>query len=223
MSLNGHDQPGQEELKTRAQITNALAGDLDAFNRVVASFEQRVYNLCYRMLGDSESAADTTQDAFINCWRSLNRFRGPQDETELVPSFRAWLFRIAANACYDVLRQRKRRPTRSLDQQIEASGDRDFAAFGFTTTVSSDEPETSALRGELSREIQRSLGQLPEDQRLAILLCDVQGFSYEEIATITNSSLGTIKSRISRGRARLRDLLLERGVRLPNSERGRTL
>lgn len=220
MSTNGTDHAGQEELLAHTHLQSALEGNLDAFNKLVTTYEQRVYNLCYRMLGDPEAAADTTQDAFLNCWRSLARFRGPKDEGELAASFRAWLFRIAANACYDVLRQRKRRPTSSLDQQIELAGEREFASLGFTS-LHGDEPEASALRSELSREIQRSLVQLAEDQRLALILCDVQGFSYEEIAVITSSSLGTVKSRISRGRSKMRDLLLERGVRLPTDRQKR--
>ncbi len=200
---------------------SAQAGDLEAFNRLVASYEQRIYNLCYRMLGEAEAAADAAQDAFINAYRGMPRFRTPTgDNQTVVATFRTWLYRIAANTCYDALRLRKRRPSTSLDAMMDDSGEQDYAAnFSLAHGLTSEGPENSALRAELSREIQRGLEQLPDDQRLALILCDVQGFSYEEIATITTSSLGTVKSRISRARSRMRDYLLGRGELLPPSFR----
>lgn len=213
----------EQQAHERGWIIAAQQGDLEAFNRLVASYEQRIYNLCFRMLGEAESAADATQDAFINAYKAVGRFRAPQGDVQgVVNSFRTWLYRIASNLCYDVLRTRKRRPTTSLDALISDTGEQDYEAtgsFSLAHGLVSEGPESSALRAELSREIQRGLTLLPEDQRLALVLCDIQGFSYDEIADVTSSSLGTVKSRISRARARMRDYLLGRGELLPSAFR----
>ncbi|HMA34971.1 MAG TPA: sigma-70 family RNA polymerase sigma factor [Chloroflexia bacterium] len=181
------------------QIQAAQAGQLGAFNDLVGTYEQRVYNLCYRMLGSPDAAADATQDTFLSAYQALARFRGG--------SFKSWVLRIATNACYDHLRRRQRRPTQSLDQLM---GD-DQQPIDFPSPDRSGDPEDHALRNELSREIQRALDGLPEDQRLALVLADIQGLSYDEIAEVTHTSLGTVKSRISRARFKMRDLLLGRG------------
>lgn len=170
-------------------------GDVEAFNQLVRLYESRVYNLCYRMLGDADAAADVAQDTFISAYRNLHRFRGGV--------FRSWLLRIATNACYDALRARKRRPAVSLDAAQE--GDDDGPAFDIPDP--SESPDDAALRRELAAAIQRGIDQLPDDQRVVVILSDVQGLAYEEIAAVTNTNLGTVKSRLSRARARLRDIL----------------
>ncbi|MFQ3661636.1 MAG: sigma-70 family RNA polymerase sigma factor [Chloroflexaceae bacterium] len=180
-------------------------GDVEAFNQLVRLYEARVYNLCYRMLGDADTAADVTQETFISAYQSLRRFRGGV--------FRAWLLRIATNACYDALRARKRRPAVSLDApQATESG----APFDVVDTA--EAPDETALRHELARAIEQGLAQLPEDQRIVVILSDVQGLAYEEIAEVTGTNLGTVKSRLSRGRARLRDIL-RAGELLPSKFR----
>lgn len=181
-----------EELRL---VAASQRGDVDAFNQLVRLYESRVYNLCYRMLGDRESAADASQEAFISAYRNLKRFRGG--------SFRSWLFRIATNLCYDILRARKRKPSTSLDAAIAAE---DETAY-FNPPDPAETPDETALRHELGTAIQRALQELPEEQRVVLVLSDIQGFAYEEIAQITASNLGTVKSRLSRGRARLRELL----------------
>lgn len=181
-------------------------GDVEAFNQLVRTYEGRVYNLCYRMLGDADAAADVTQDTFISAYRNLNRFRGGL--------FRSWLFRIATNACYDALRARKRRPSVSLNATSDVEDD----APAFDIADSAESPDDFALRRELSAAIQRGIEQLPEDQRIVVILSDVQGLAYEEIAEVTNTNLGTVKSRLSRARARLRDIL-RAGELLPSKFR----
>lgn len=182
-----------EELRLAAA---AQRGDVESFNALVRLYEGRVYNLCYRLLGDADSAADATQDAFLSAYRHLQAFRGG--------SFRAWVLRIAANVCYDALRARQRRPVVSLD----ASGDAvDEETPSLQLADTSETPDEFALRRELARVIEAGLAQLPVDQRLVVVLCDLQGLTYEEIAEVLGANLGTIKSRLSRGRARLRDLL----------------
>ncbi|OAN47488.1 RNA polymerase subunit sigma-24 [Chloroflexus islandicus] len=175
-------------------ISAAQAGDLEAFNQIVRLYETRVYNLCYRMLGDADAAADATQDAFIAAFRNVRNFRGGV--------FKAWLLRIATNACYDVLRTRKRRPAVSLDSADNEDDN--------TRTEAPDPGESlddMVVRQELSAAIQQGLAELPEDQRIVIILSDIQGLAYEEIAQITGVQLGTVKSRLSRARAKLRDIL----------------
>ena len=179
----------------RRLVVAAQRGDVESFNALVRQYEGRVYNLCYRMLGDAESAADAAQDAFLSAFRNLHSFRGG--------SFRSWILRIATNACYDVLRARKRRPAVSLDNPLD---DEDEAAR-LQIADRAEAPDEFALRRELAAAIQRGLALLPEEQRLILILSDIQGLTYDEIAQITNTNLGTVKSRLSRGRARLRDIL----------------
>ena len=181
------------------QIEAAQRGSLGAFNDLVGTYEARVYNLCYRMLGQAEAAADDTQDTFLSAYQAIGRFRGG--------SFKAWLLRIATNACYDQLRRRQRRPSQSLDALMD---DPDHP-LDFPSPDRQGDPEDRALTNELSREIQRALAGLPDDQRLALVLADIQGLSYDEIAAVTHTALGTVKSRISRARFKMRDALLGRG------------
>lgn len=176
-------------------IAAAQRGDVQSFNALVRAYEGRAYNLCYRMLGDAESAADATQDTFLSAFRHLRSFRGG--------SFRSWLLRIATNTCYDALRARKRRPTVSLDLDT----DDEHAHSPLQIADAGELPDEYALRRELAAEIQRGLAALPEEQRAVVILCDIEGLAYEEIALITGANLGTVKSRLSRGRARLREQL----------------
>ncbi|MBF6600414.1 MAG: sigma-70 family RNA polymerase sigma factor [Dehalococcoidia bacterium] len=174
-------------------LHRARAGDLDAFNALVDLHQRLVYNLCRRMLGSTSLAEDATQEAFLSAWRHIAGCTGDR--------FRPWLLRIAANACTDELRRRHRRPAISLDapQPIdEAPLDVPDPAPG---------PDSAVVRSEQRRVIAAALLRLPEDQRLAVVLRDVQGLSYEEIAEATKASLGTVKSRIARGRAKLRRTL----------------
>jgi RNA polymerase sigma-70 factor, ECF subfamily len=176
----------------------AQQGDLDAFNRLVESYEQRVYNLALRMLGNSEAAADATQDAFFQAYKAINQYRGG--------SFKSWLLRIASNICYDRLRSNKRKPSVSLDEMQETAEETGGSLLAILEDPNAD-PQSHAARHELMRELNHALNQLPEQQRLIVVLADVQGLNYEEIAEIAGCSLGTVKSRLSRGRTKLREYL----------------
>jgi RNA polymerase sigma-70 factor (ECF subfamily) len=190
------------ETEEAVLVERSQGGDLDAFNALVLAYQGQVYNLCLRMLGSPQAAEDAAQEAFIAAYRAVPRFRGGR--------FRAWLLRIAANACYDDLRRRRSRPQVPLE--APADDERPRAEL-----PASDEPlEQRAERLELARCLQEGLASLPPDQRLAVILRDVQGLAYEEVAEATGASLGTVKSRISRGRAALRDFLLTRGELLPS-------
>lgn len=182
--MNGEDQT----------LQRARSGDLAAFNELVLAYQGLVYNLCLRQLGQQQAAEDAAQETFISAWRNLHSLRG---------AFRPWLLRIAANACTDELRRRGRRPSSSLDVALEAGAPE--------PQDEEPSPETAALHGELRREVEEALQALPEEQRLAVILSDLQGFDYAEIAAVMKTSLGTVKSRISRGRARLREVLRAEG------------
>jgi RNA polymerase sigma factor (sigma-70 family) len=192
------------------KIEDARNGDLDAFNWLVLRYQNRVYSLCYRMLSDPDEAADATQEAFLSAYRAMPRFKGDQ--------FRTWLLRIATNACLDILRSRKRRPTTPIDSWGNPEdGEESSEPMPIPDLDPDVNPEASTLRAEMVAAIQAGLDLLPDDQRLTLVLVDVQGLSYEEAAAITNANLGTVKSRMNRGRARLRDFLRERGI-VPSGE-----
>jgi len=179
-----------------ALILEAKRGDLTAFNRLVLAYQDMVYNQAYRMMGELDAAQDATQEAFISAYRSMHSFRGG--------SFKGWLLRIVTNACYDELRRRKRRPTTPLepldDDDEEIESPHWIADPGET-------PEESTERQELSQAIQNCLEQLPDEFKAVVVLVDLQGVDYTEAASIMQTPLGTIKSRLARARLRLRDCL----------------
>lgn len=190
------DSPAQpihdDELADRAR-----AGDLAAFNALVERYQRSVFGLCVRMLSSAPAAEDAAQETFISAWKGLTGYRGG--------SFQAWILRIAGNECRDELRRRKRRPTDSLDDLVEKEGDAVIRPAAGRT------PEEHSLGSETAAAIRDGLATLPEDQRMAVLLSDVHGLAYDEVAKTMDTSIGTVKSRISRGRARLRDYLRARG------------
>jgi RNA polymerase sigma-70 factor (ECF subfamily) len=186
-------------------INRSKAGDLDAFNRLVERYQNDVYNLALRMTSSPHSAEDVAQDTFISAFRNIERFREG--------NFRAWLLRIASNASLDELRRRKRKGGYSLDEMMDAPDST------FEVQEEGRGPEAEAEAKELEALIQSGLSTLPDDQRLAIVLRDIQGLSYEEVAEAMKSSVGTVKSRISRGRSRLRDYLRRHPELIPESMR----
>ena len=190
-------------------IDAARRGDLAAFNWLVLRYQTRVYNLCYRMLSDPDTAADATQETFISAYRAIGRFKGGM--------FRSWVLRIASNACLDMLRSQRRHPVLSLGTAPPGHDDEEVEPLQVADPDYSVDPEAGALNAEVAQAIQDALATLPEEQRMAVVLVDVQGLSYEEAAEITTSNLGTVKSRINRARARLRDTLRDMGF-VPSGE-----
>ena len=182
-------ETAQDERLIRA----AQQGDLPAFNALVIRHERAVYGVCYRLLRDVPAAEDATQDTFVKAWSSLNSFRGG--------TVRPWLLTIATNRCYDVLRSKARRPAGSLDAELV-----EIEPI-WTSQAGEEHPEAFATRTELSTYLEQALDQLPIDQRTAVILSDIHGHSYDEIATITGVAVGTVKSRISRARSKLREVL----------------
>lgn len=184
-------------------IQRVLNGDVNAFEELVRAYEKTVYNLALRSLGNAQDAEDVTQEAFLKAYRSLSRFRGES-------KFSVWLFRIVSNLCTDQLRSRSRRPVQSLTVDDEDGSEMlDIPDEHFS-------PE-KLLDRKLTREsVQRGLARLPDDARQILLLREVRGMSYEEIAQTLDLEPGTVKSRIFRARKRLCVFLMQDG-NLPDS------
>ena len=189
----------------QALIAAAQKGHLPAFNQLVLLYQSIAYNVAYRILSNPDAAADATQDAFLKAYKAISKFRGG--------SFKSWLLRIVTNTCYDQLRRKKRRPATSLD---DLPVDADHSLY---LRDPASQPDEYAERQELNRAIQAGIGTLPVEQRVVVVLSDVQGMSYQEIVEITGLSLGTVKSRLSRGRAKLRDYLQQQRELLPSRYR----
>ncbi|MBI5298596.1 MAG: sigma-70 family RNA polymerase sigma factor [Chloroflexi bacterium] len=191
-----------------ALIHDAQRGDLNAFNTLVLHYQDILFNTAMRVLGDEEQAADATQEAFISAFRSITSFRGG--------SFKAWLMRTVTNACYDELRRKKRRPTTPLEPEMddgeEVETPRWLADPGLT-------PEQAAEADEVEHAIQHCLENLPTDFRTVVVLADIQGMDYVEVAASVRAPLGTIKSRLARARLRLRECLQGFAELLPASYR----
>ena len=175
-------------------LERARAGDLDAFNDLVLCYQDQLFALVVRMVPDRDQASDVTQEAFFSAFRNLAAFRGG--------SVRSWLNRIAVNAAMDIQRARKRRPVQPYPELEDES-------WQPPATEDAD-PVHTALTWERSKALNEALASVTHDQRTAIVLFDVEGYDYAEIASMTNVSLGTVKSRIHRGRLALRDRLADR-------------
>ncbi len=189
-------------------IHDAQRGSLDAFNTLVLHYQDTVFNTALRILGDEDQAADAAQEAFISAFRSITSFRGG--------SFKAWLMRTVTNACYDELRRKKRRPTTPLEPELDDGDEMDsprwLADPNFT-------PEQAAEADEVEHAIQHCLDALPTDFRAVVVLADIQGMDYTEVAASVRVPLGTIKSRLARARLRLRECLQGFAELLPASYR----
>jgi RNA polymerase sigma-70 factor, ECF subfamily len=187
-----------------ALITGAQRGDLDAFNRLVLGYQDALFNTALRILGDDQLAADATQDAFLDAFKGLNSFRGG--------SFKAWLLRTVTNACYDELRRRKRRPTTPLEPEGHGGDDLESPSWLADPALS---PEQQAEAQELEHAIQHCLENLPLEFRTVVVMADLQGLDYTEVAAVVRVPLGTIKSRLARARLRLRECLQDFAELLP--------
>jgi RNA polymerase sigma-70 factor (ECF subfamily) len=207
MRIVYHYPPMDEKLL----LQDARGGDLDAFNRLVLTHQNHAYSFAYRMLGEQEGAADAAQQAFISAYRHLAEMRGE--------SFRSWLLRIVANACLDELRRRKRRPSVSLDGMAEGEEEEHSGESLAILADPVEGPEAAAVRSDLRRAIEDCLALLPPDQRATVLLVDVHAQDYAEAAGALKVALGTVKSRVARARAELRDCLRAKGELPPLARR----
>lgn len=173
-------------------IAAVLAGDADSFEPLVIEHQKKIYNLALRMTGDPDDAFDVTQDAFVRAYSSLKDFRGES-------AFGSWLYRLASNLCLDFLRSKKRHAVLSLSEE---DGELDISDLRFS-------PESELERAELRDAVSRGLERLPAAARQIIVMRDVSGLSYAEIAEILGLELGTVKSRIARAREKLIGILSE--------------
>jgi RNA polymerase sigma-70 factor (ECF subfamily) len=172
-------------------LERARSGDLDAFNDLVELYQDQLFALVVRMVPDRDQASDAVQEAFFSAFRNMHTFRGG--------SVKAWLNRICVNAAMDTQRAKKRRPVQPYPELEDDS-------WQPPAGVEAD-PERTAVLAERTRELNAALSLITDDQRAAIVLYDVEGYDYAEIAEMTGVSLGTVKSRIHRGRLALRDRL----------------
>ena len=183
------EQPSDDIL-----IEQAKRGELESFNLLVLRYQDYCYSITYRIMGEPDGAADAAQDAFLTAYRKIRLFRSG--------NFKAWLARIATNTCYDELRKRKRRPQDYLEDMPGSDH-----ADGPVVPADEPSPEQVAQQSDLQRAIQECISALKEDQRMVLVLCDVQGMAYEEIAQSQEIALGTVKSRLSRARLAMRQCL----------------
>lgn len=191
-----------------ALIQTAQRGNLDSFNSLVLHYQDMVFNTALRILGDEDLAADAAQEAFLSAFRGINTFRGG--------SFKAWLLRTVTNACYDELRRRKRHPTAPLEPETNDGEEVDSPRWLADPNLT---PDQQFEAGELEHAIQHCLDMLPAEFRAVVVLADIQGMDYTEVAVAARAPLGTIKSRLARARLRLRECLRGFEELLPSSFR----
>jgi RNA polymerase sigma-70 factor (ECF subfamily) len=195
-------------MNEQALITDAQGGNLDAFNALVLHYQDSVFNTALRILGDEDQAADASQEAFISAFKSIASFRGG--------SFKAWLMRTVTNACYDELRRQKRRPTTPLEPDTDDGDEMDSPRWLADPNMT---PAQQAEADEMEHAIQHCLNNLPLEFKTVVVMADIQGMDYTEVAAAIRVPLGTIKSRLARARLRLRECLQGFAELLPASYR----
>lgn len=172
-------------------LKRAARGDEAAFEALISPYMDTTYRLCLRLMGNETDAADMAQEALVRAWRSLSTYKAQS-------RFSTWLYRITHNVCLDELRRRKIRQTESLQELHEA---------GFDPADKAATPEIAVENKDMREQLIRAIGSLNEEHRAAIVLRDVHGLSYEEIASVLDMNLNTVKSRIARARTNLRSIL----------------
>ena len=180
-------------------LARAKKGEIAAFESLMTAYENRIYTLALRSTGSEHDAADITQEVFLRAWKSLDSFRGDS-------SLSTWLYRVTANLCVDFARRRaaEGQPAASID-------DEEGPAAALADPSRAAQPEAAAENQELREELQYALSQLSDEHRRVVLLRDVAGMTYADIARTLGLEEGTVKSRLARARAALRKILLERG------------
>ena len=184
----------------RRIIAQVCAGDTNAFEALVVAYQKQVYNLALRTVGNEEDARDLAQDAFIRAFSSLSGFRGDS-------KFSVWLYRLTSNICIDFLRSRAKKRTVSMtwtDDEGDDAGELEIPDERFS-------PEAQLERTSMRESVQRGLESLSPQYRQILLLREVDGLSYDEIARALGIEAGTVKSRIFRARKKLCDFLLKEG------------
>lgn len=180
----------------KSLLERAKSGDIAAFEQLIESYQKKIFNIALRMLGNYDDAGDLTQEVLIRIYRSIKSFKEQS-------SFSTWIYRITTNVCLDELRKRKNRKVISLDEEIKLDdGD-------MKRQIESDEPtpEETAEAEDLRKIVNDAIERLNEEHRIVIVLRDIQGLSYEEIAEVLKCPEGTVKSRINRARQALKNIL----------------
>ncbi|MGN0134200.1 MAG: sigma-70 family RNA polymerase sigma factor [Anaerotignum sp.] len=191
-------EPSMTDHREKELIAKAKQGDMLAFEELILRHEKIVYNVALRMMNHSEDAKDISQEVFLKAYKNMKNF----DERSM---FSTWLYRITTNTCIDEMRKRKGKQSYSLEEELEneeGSMQRQIADEGET-------PEESLLREERKSELLQALDTLSEEHKAAVILRDIRGLSYEEVAEIVDLPMGTVKSRISRARNQLKNEILK--------------
>ncbi len=182
----------------------AASGDINAFETLIIKYEKTIYNVALRMMTSPEDAKDVSQNVLIKIYNNISHFKGDS-------LFSTWIYRITVNTCIDEIRKNKRRSEISIDDED--------TGVGRIIQDTGSNPEQSVIESEGYNSIIEAINDLPEEYKTVITLRDIEGFSYSDIADITECSLGTVKSRISRARGKLKELLLEKGELIESSGR----
>jgi len=187
-----------EEISDEELLARVVNGHTDAFDLIVSRYKDRLYNFAFRFVGDSDTAEDIVQETFLRAFRKRREYRA-------IANFSTWIFTITGNLAKSELRRRKRWRFLSLDWSPE--GD----ANGMELPDESHRPDNSTETVLVERSIQQAVQSLPANYRQAVVLRDIEGMSYQEIAEIANCPLGTVKSRVNRGRLKLQQKLRAHG------------
>jgi len=186
---------GGERIMDELLIRRAQGGDPEAFEQLMTPMEGLIWRVCWHYTGNREASEDCGQEAMVKIWRNLKGYRGDC-------TFESWVYRIAANCCLDYLRRKKRDRSESIEPLREQGFDPADPGAGTEDTV---------LAAEDQRRLREAIGQLPEDQREALVLTQLEGISYEEAASMMGTTEGTMKSRVNRAKAKLKEWLSEPG------------
>jgi RNA polymerase sigma-70 factor (ECF subfamily) len=188
------------EINEQELIQRLKKRDINAFEAFIKYYEKKVYNTAYRLMGSREDACDISQEVFLKVYKSINTFRGNS-------SLSTWVYRITTNLCLDEIRKRKGVRIFSIDKPIETNEGEIYRE----TPDTSDTPEDIINKKEVQEFVQDAINQLPVDQKTVVVLRDIQDLSYQEIAKILDCSLGTVKSRLNRGRLALKQIIERKG------------
>lgn len=189
-----------EEIE-RNLILECQQGDTEKFGELVLMFQDRAYAIAYSVMGNSHDAMDMTQESFIKAFKNINKFN-------FKSSFNTWLYKIVKNTCIDQIRKNKRKKTISIDKAVKVHDGEVF----FDIEDSNTNIEEDIEKKEMSKKLYEKLDELSNSHKQVLLLCDIQGYDYKEISDILNLPIGTIKSRISRARIKLVDIMEKDGT-----------
>ncbi|NLY43522.1 MAG: sigma-70 family RNA polymerase sigma factor [Clostridiaceae bacterium] len=180
-------------------IQKCKNGDVEAFEQLIESYQKKVFGIAFRMLGNTEDASDVAQEVFLKVFKSITNFK---EESSLS----TWIYRIATNVCLDEIRKRKKATVVSINSTIQLED----GEIDMQVEDQGPHPDEIVERKELENEVKKAIERLNNEHKIVIILRDIQGLSYDEIADILQCSLGTVKSRINRARNSLKNILLKR-------------